>query len=646
MVELSLRLIVAGALIFVSGLAGQPTFTTAVQVSMTMAIVGVIAYLLEKKNLRTPAIAGLIASADATCIASILGGIAKFPALEGFGALTLAPLLYATYRYRSQGLLMAPVAASAIMVIDSAKHSWALPPNIILAQAGTVLVVGMLLRPTAIQTFTQPIIVGENGAISETDEALTNKFEILAANEQYLELRESYRQLRDAYRDLDRKAHKDRVTAQLAEVKGVGHGILRKMLDRLAVISGAQGLVLYTTAQYADAMVVRATSGNVTESQQTTALEVSTRQAIALIRDQADRITHELSDGRLSSNLVIQSEGKVVGLLCITCEAEDGLLSALESANLSLPMIANAIAEENRRENIERRLKETEILYGVIAMSDGAQSTADIAARVVKDLHDVLECDHVGIFTIQGRDISSLATEGRMVRLLENMRFEYGVGVGGWMQSGTPEIAIADVRVDNQFPADVSLKARIGSYCVLPLMMGEELFGFLSAASARVGGLDLGHVECLRVTAAELSRLLTRKASTTDQSEGVLTPRQFSDSIAARTGYLVTLEPMRIGDIEGKYGKPATVHAMRQIAHRIRAKLPQGAFICLHPNHLLMVFMETKDGAYAVSWANDMASLSPSISIRTPDGSTPIPVNLRAKVAQFSPQNNQIFAAA
>ena len=638
MVELSVRFLIAGALVFLSGLTGYPMFDSAWKIAIGLGLLAGTIYYLDAKKLRSPSIAGLLATGDSALLASTLAGIPHFPGLESFGCLTLVPCLWAAWKHRASGLLMAPVVAMCLLVTDSANHMWQVPPNLVIGQAVAILVVGLLIQP-----YTRGVQLKSENVGDPTVQDL----DISEFADHMIEMRENYRQLRDAYRDLDRKTKRDQVCAQLAEVRGtVGGNLLEHMLDRTVSLSGADGAVLYVVAQFADTMVVKCTSGKVAEAQKVESLEVSTKQAIAIIQHQADQLTRSLQSDALTTNLVIQHQGRVVGMLSLTARGDDKLMAAIETANLTLPMFGSTIVEEQRRVNVERRLQETETLYAVVATADGATTKTEIASRLVRDLAGVLEADNVAVFAVDENELLPLATDGRPIRLLELMSFANGAGIQGWIETGAPELNLMDVRKDQRFPAEASLRARVGSYCVQPILVGDQLFGILSAASIRVGGLDIGHVETLRAAAAELSRLFTKMDRTNDLAEGILAPKDFAEVVAERSGYMVTLDPMRLAELETKFGKPALTHAMRQLGLRIRARAPQGSIICRHPSNLFLVFIETEDGTAPTSWANEMAAIGPQIGIRTPDGTTRIPIDIRAKVARYSPQNSQVLLSA
>ena len=234
--------------------------------------------------------------------------------------------------------------------------------------------------------------------------------------------------------------------------------------------------------------------------------------------------------------------------------------------------------------------------------------------------------------------------------LLDSMKFEHGRGVEGWISSGCGEICLIDARSNDMLPSELIIKERVGSCVILPIGSESNPVGYISAASGRIAGIDMSDVETLRAAAAELSRLLSRRDRPNEESDGILSPKQFIERVARVEGVMITLLPLQIKDLEQKYGKPAMAHAMRTVMLRIRPHVPYGALMCRHPDGMFMVYLPGASREAATEWANEVSSKTPSAGIRTPDGSQKIPLQLRVKVAALdprtSPQINQLLAAS
>ena len=642
MVELSVRLVLAGLMVFIAGVTGVPPFVPILQLAMLQSAVGIFAFTLDRKYLRLPAISGLIACADAIMIEFALASVVKSPALLTFGFLAFAPIVISAARFNANPFLMAPVASAGLIVANMANNGWRLTNPNLLGYALTFLVVGCLVKP-----------------YSKTSPATDDEYDELPAEPSYdlehlniielhnAELRTNYRQLKDAYRDLDRKSRKDRVAAILAEANGVANqsGFFF-LCDKIAEATGAAGVLLYTVANGGDHFVIKGAAGDLNESQLSESLAINAKQSIALVRDQADTLSLSLEPEKPTSNIVLQFEGKVVGILTITGKDKDQLFEAQESIQTCTNLIASMVTEEQKRDSMKRRLTEVEVLYAVVSNAEGACTKSEIAARIARDFQSVLQIEHLSISSIEDEESKLLALEGRELNLLGSMKFESGGGLVGWLNAGSPEVIISDARTSSLLPSDAIVRNRIGSYVIIPIPGETGPIGFITAASARIGGIDASEVATLRSAGAELSRLFLKPEDHDAIDEGILSPRRFVEAVGKAEGVMVTLIPLQYKEYERRFGKPAIGHAMRTLGLRIRPHIPVGSLMCKHPDGLIMVYLLGAEKEAATLWANDLVAKGIGTDIKTPDGTAKMPLQLRAKVASLSPQFNQFLVPA
>ena len=85
---------------------------------------------------------------------------------------------------------------------------------------------------------------------------------------------------------------------------------------------------------------------------------------------------------------------------------------------------------------------------------------------------------------------------------------------------------------------------------------------------------------------------------------------------------------------------------MRTLGLRIRPHIPAGSLMCKHPDGLIMVYLLGAEKEAATLWANDLVAKGIGTDIKTPDGTAKMPLQLRAKVANLSPQFNQFLVPA
>jgi hypothetical protein len=639
MIELSVRFVLAGLLVFFAGVTGIPPFVPILQLALIQSALGTFTYIIERRNLRLPAMSGIIACADAVMIEFALATVIKSPALVTFGFLALSPIVISATRYQSNPFFMAPVASAGLVVAHMANNGWQLANANVLGCALSFLIIGCLLK-----TNTKPQTVQEYEPVELTADSTVTWEHVNLIESHNAELRTNYRQLKDAYRDLDRKSRKDRVAAILAEAKGVANQSGYFFLcEKIAEAIGAGGVLLYTVANIGDHFIIKGAAGELNESQLSESLAISAKQSIALVRDQADRLSTSLEPEKPSTNVVLQYEGKVIGILTITARDKDQLFEAQESLQSCISLVSSLVMEEQKRDGMKRRLTEVEVLYAVVSNAEGACTKAEIAARIARDFQEVLQVEHLSISAIEDEESRHLALEGRELNLLGSMTFDNGGGLLGWLYTGAPEIVISDARTSSLLPSDAIVRNRIGSYVIIPIAGDVGPVGYITAASGRIGGIDVSEVATLRSAAAELSRLFAKPEDHEAIDEGILSPRKFVEAVGKSEGVMVTLIPLQFKEYERKYGKPASAHAMRTLGLRIRPHIPVGSLMCKHPDGLIMVYLMGAEKETASAWANDLVAKGMGADLKTPDGSAKMPLQLRAKVASLSPQFNQFL---
>jgi len=632
MVELGIRLVVAGAVMFIAGLFGGLGFDFAWKSALAIASIGFFGWRLEVKGMKNPGVAGFIAVADAFTIALLLGAANQ---LNNFGFLVLAPCAFAATRHGSQPNFMAPLAGSSLLVANAAFHQGQIPGAMLLIQAASVLAVALLLSHTKVVT------------VATTAHAPVSETEIVLEREDYFEMRENFRKLRDAYRDLEHKSRKGRLLSQLDDVRnGSEERFFTRLVARLKEISGADNAAIYTVAQFAEQFVVRGTTSGYPQELSDASLKVDLNLAPGQIKHRVEQTLAAVistNDRSKVANVLLQDGGRIVGMMTLNHTDPLKLSEVQAKAEDLAPYIAAMIQDEIRREAERRRLRETEMLYEVATVVAGSTNPATLAARVARELFETIQTDHIGIFLLEGNEPILLANQGVRVRMLDSMQFSGGQGVSGWINTDTPEIIVFDAREDHRIDAQEALKKRVGSFTAMPLMGTQGPIGFVTAASHSRGGLDVAECEVLRVATVELAQAIRRLEGKSNEPEGVMTPAEFARRVQDSVGSLIYLEPLRREQLTETFGKPALTLALRKFVSQLRRKLPRGGCICRRDEGDYIVFIPDSSLDSATSWANDATASASMIAVKTPDGSARIPLALRAKAAVLDRQESEVF---
>jgi len=618
MFELIARILIAVAITAVSWEFGKPSLDVAL-----LAAYSVVAHLLQRRNLRNAGISGFIAVADAWAIAMVLASAGE---LERFGFLTLAPLAYAVTTYGSSPASMAPLAVSALLVTSNlfGGKGFTIP---LLIQSACVLGIGLMMNQ-------KRIVISHTIPVAPLPEN-PGQMELPTG---YLELRENFRALRDHTVDLERRCRKDHAAVQLFDVLFASPTTaLSSMAGKLCELTDAEGLTLYSVSQIGEKMVVQGVAGEVPDSSKTTAFDIPRGKGDSGIRTAMHQALAAIRNPDVDNDgscVLLRDRGRVVGMMTVYHSQPEHLDQSVRLAEEISGTVAALIRLHNEKEKVEQRLREAELLYMVSGTSVGAETPTALASRVARELWETMKLDHLGVFFIDNRLAIPAVTHGAQTRVVDAMSFAVGQGVTGWLGVGSPELYLFDAYDDQRLSKPEAMKRRVGSFVLIPLQFGSEPYGFLTAATHRVGGIDAAHVETLRVVGAELGQALSRLEIPNRTTEGLATPKEFHQAVReAKDGCMVYLELLRKEELFESYGKPAVSFAVRKFAARMRAKLPTGGVMCRRSEGDYVVYLRGVDESIARSWANDAAATASMIGITTPDGRSRIPLALRAKVA-------------
>ena len=183
-----------------------------------------------------------------------------------------------------------------------------------------------------------------------------------------------------------------------------------------------------------------------------------------------------------------------------------------------------------------------------------------------------------------------------------------------------------------------AIKRRVGSFAAVPLQFTETPYGFITAATQRVGGIDASALETLRIVAAEMSQAFARLENPHRDAEGLMTPKEFKIACNRCDGALVHIDVLRRAELAESYGQPALDMAVRRFASKARARLPLGGALCRRDNGDYMFFLPEWETEQATRWANDLIATYSAVAVSTPDGRLRIPLAMRAKTALITPQ--------
>ena len=636
MFEFGARLVIALAAVGTAFLTGQKGAPIIGQAAAVFAAYSAVAWLIERKGMRNPTISVIVAILDSIFVAICTS---LFDRSTTFGFLVLAPVLYGCVRHGANPVIMAPIAAAANLAAINLFSKSGITA-VVIAESVAIALIGFLANPEKQKIVEiQEVEVIVEKPVAQADPTMPDD---------YLEFRENFRALRDHAAQVERKSRKDRLgTSLLQALDTPGEGTYQALAKKLCEISGAEGLTLYTMTQFGDRLVVQSVCGHVPEKVHTASFEAPSSQSENQLRHKIDKMLLTMksaSKALQGGSVIVKNRGKVVGMISLFHGTSDGLDEARLRCEEAAEVLGSLLRMQMDRDEETRRLREAEILYAVASTSLGSDTKSTLSNRIVRELWDVLNLDHLSIQTIDGNQAIPMATRGNNLDALGLMSFGFGPGVEGWIKSGSPELAMLDARGDMRLEATEAIRRRIGSLVVIPIQTSDQPEACLVAMSSRVHGIDAGQLETLRVIGSELSHAMARISGENTEVHGLASPKEFFKSVnEAKEGCLVYMQVLRREDLIETYGSAAVTHAIAKFANRMRAKLPAGAMICRRDEGDFVVLLRTADEQAASSWANDAAATASMIGLTTPDGRSKIPLALRAKTAVLDRQVQDIL---
>jgi hypothetical protein len=633
MSELVVRIVLALAATVAPLVGGPLPFQTGWRAAAVFAAYSALAYLLERRGFRSAGVAGLVAAADAGVLCFCLAAMGQ---LERFGFAALLPMAWATLRFGSSMVSMAPIGAAWILVGANLQGSGGFGP-VHMAQALVVLALGLLAQPrTHVRTVREVVEVPVPADASN------------ASPMEYTELRESFRTLRDHAQALEARSRKDRLTAHLWEsAEGDLEPNFQEVAKRARTIFGCEGLTLYSTNQSLGRLVVQAATGDVPEAAQDSSIDFPPTIADWQLRERANEFLRTLRDpdgDPKTAAVVLQVNGRTIGLCCLFDSNGSRLSEALDRATEASETLGKLVRWILDRTEEARRLKEAESLYVMATVTSGSNTPLSLAGRVAKEVWETLRIDSLSLYLIADGQPMLAAEYGHRIEALDLAEFEGIRGFEGWAAAGFPETVLLDARTGQTIAKEEAVRRRIGSFVLMPIGFDETPVAFLTAATNRVNGIDPQAVEALRALASEAGQAFARLTSKNGDPSGLATPAEFFALVQdAGMGTLVYLEVPRREELEATYGRAALEFATRKFATRLRAMLPSGAAMTRRAEGDYVVFLRGRDLPQATNWANEATTTASLTPIRTPDGRARIPLGVRAKVAAIDREKDQVL---
>jgi GGDEF domain-containing protein len=635
MVELAIRFSLLAIGMFGLWYYRQPNLMSHLEAGAFVATYSGFLYLLERRGMRSPLVSSVVSALDAAAIAALLVTTGTSGTLGIFAAV---PLAYAVRYHGVSGTFVAPLAGALILSAHNLLAQSPITESLILqAIAGFCMCIfsdrpaeSKVIAPKSESLQIEGLTL-ENfrSAVIETD------------NEEFDQLKESYRKLREHSQNLESRSKKNHWIVELTEAVHQESGQpLQNLASRLRGICQAKGLTLYSSGTSAGSLVVQAFSGDVPAQVQTRRISVGRDQSESVMRECATRALRDTKEDSHTTTVVLRARQRMIGMIWIQCDDEDDLARARETIEFLGDTLGQLVQDVLQVQVMKARERELEVLYQVSSVSLGSETPGTLLARVIRELKDSITSDTIAAYVLDGEELISVASEGTPMRLVEAMSFARGPGIPGWLKLGAPDLLIADTHDDPRVNKDFLMKSRIGSYGLVPIRVGETIYGALSAASIRAGGLSDRDLQSLQLIARELGQAISRLDGSMKSGGGLVTPQELQEILSTKSGSLIILDPLRKEELKTEFGNHALDHCIKKFSASLRSMLPNGGVVCRRDEDIV-VFVPDLDELAARQWANEAAASASMMSFHAPDTGRLTPFAVRAKVSNFQPMAQQ-----
>ena len=152
------------------------------------------------------------------------------------------------------------------------------------------------------------------------------------------------------------------MTVELADTRtGLARDVPQRLASRLATLTGARSVVIYTVTTYGTGLVVKGAYGDLSQHEAEQSLDVDAKQSLSDLTTKGTQAVRAIrEDESRVSTVPLVLDGRVVGLISLShlnpIRLDEARLIAQDAAD----DIAVLIAEARDEEDVDRRLREAE----------------------------------------------------------------------------------------------------------------------------------------------------------------------------------------------------------------------------------------------------------------------------------------------
>jgi len=236
-----------------------------------------------------------------------------------------------------------------------------------------------------------------------------------------------------------------------------------------------------------------------------------------------------------SLSLVLHKGEELIGVLIIVSALPGNrFLEHLEILQEVASTLAIAIQRSRIQKKELQRRQEAEVLRDIMASLAGAGNLKQALEVILVNLHNVIHYDRAGLFLAE-EDERFVKKERRMPGLEETVttHLEEDPLISEMLRTRKP-LLVPDAQADKRFenwPDIQPVRGWLGS----PLMVGDEMLGFLSLGSLQVNEYQPSNADMIQAFAAQVANVL-QKAWMDEQTQRRTEELEVLSSITSALG--------------------------------------------------------------------------------------------------------------
>jgi len=174
--------------------------------------------------------------------------------------------------------------------------------------------------------------------------------------------------------------------------------------------------------------------------------------------------------------------------------------------------LAAALSNVEQRRDLQRRVRETSLLYDLSRLVQSATDRNQLYNAIVTLVLQVVPYENCTLFLLDRENarLEAKATRGRVVNLLDHVAFEKGQGVSGWVASRGRQLILSDLTQEQNLLNVETIPPRVRSFAAIPLQVQDTIVGVLNVSHSQPHAFAPEDLQLLTVLAGQAAITIER----------------------------------------------------------------------------------------------------------------------------------------